>query len=137
MEVASTKPIAAIALLTTMSVLLAGCASHMKISHQDPTHKSLTVIIDGEEVGTLKFGKSKKKKLSKGMHSVKVVPEGQTDCPWTPDGQGWTIWIDQGAALTLFPPPNTDGTEDTDITPPAIPLQEKRKIESDPYTAQP
>lgn len=61
--------------------------------------------MDNKEIGALDYGDETELKTSRGVHRVEAIPEGQTSCPWTHDGKGWLIWVDERANLTLLPPP--------------------------------
>ena len=88
-----------------MVVISTACSPSITIIHQDPTHESIRIIVDNKDRDRLRFGKDLSITVSKGNHTVVAFPEGETQCPWTTDGEGWTIWADKDAILTLLPPP--------------------------------
>ena len=87
-----------------IALSLPGCASSIAIHHRDPTYKRVSVTIDKEHQGEINYGDEKTIGVSRGAHQVEVVPVGSTLNPWTLDGKGWIIWVDEDAILTLLPP---------------------------------
>ncbi|MCP4677570.1 MAG: hypothetical protein GY854_19060 [Deltaproteobacteria bacterium] len=86
-----------------LSVLGLGCAPKIIIRLQDKKYKNVVVKIDDKKVGVLNYGDSLSKKVSKGNHSIDAMPKGSSQCPWTEDGEGWNVYVDEGATLTLLP----------------------------------
>ena len=84
-------------------LLLFGCAPKLIIHHLDHTHPKVAVKIDEKDQGTLEYGGKISKRLSPGPHYVEAVPDGETGCPWVKNGDGWVVYIDEGAQLTLLP----------------------------------
>ena len=87
-----------------IALSLVGCASSLAIHHRDPTHKRVSVTIDEEHQGEIDYGDEKTIRVSRGARHVDIVPVGSTMNPWTIDGKGWIIWVDEDAVLTLLPP---------------------------------
>ncbi len=89
----------------------AQACTRIAIRHQDHTHQRIAVSIDGK-TSTLKYGGELKKRVSRGHHQVTAIPEGESRCVWTADGEGWTFWVDKEAVLTLLPPGQSSGEAD-------------------------
>jgi hypothetical protein len=91
---------------------IVGCSPKITIIHQDPTNQRVLIRIDHGEVDTLEFGGKTSEKVSRGMHYVEAIPDGEKNCPWTENGKGWSIWVDKGTVLTLLEPtaPHVDNT---------------------------
>ena len=101
------KKISRFAMYPLLLLCTIGCAPTITVVHQDPTTEKVLVKIDNREVDTLEFGEKYSKNVSRGMHYLQAIPEGQDHCPWAEDGKGWTVWVDEGSVLTLFPLPTT------------------------------
>jgi hypothetical protein len=88
----------------------AGCGPSIVIIHQDPTYPTVQISIDSGKTKTLELGDDISISVSEGSHLVNAVPMGENRCPWTEDGEGWTIWVEKEAELTLLPPVKTDNS---------------------------
>ena len=95
-----------------------GCAPKITVIHQDPTTKRVVVRVDNEEIDTIKFGQKTSETVSRGLHYVEAIPEGQSTCPWADDGKGWSVWVDNGSVLTLFPIPPAQNQKDRELPSP-------------------
>jgi hypothetical protein len=89
---------------------IAGCGPSIEIIHQDPTHPIVQITVDNNRTKTLDYGDDTSVSVSEGPHLVRAVPKGENQCPWTDDGEGWTIWVEKEAQLTLLPPANADNS---------------------------
>lgn len=83
--------------------LFAGCAPKLIVHNLDHTYEQVAVQIDEKPVGTLEYGETLSKRLTPGPHHVLAHPQGETKCPWVESGDGWVIYLDEGAQLTLLP----------------------------------
>jgi len=88
---------------------LYSCGPQIIVRHQDPTHETVTVFIDNEEEDELDYGEETSEHVSRGYHTVLIVPKGKKHCPWTLDGNGLKILVDEEAELTLLTPPDQPG----------------------------
>jgi hypothetical protein len=81
------------------------------------------VYVDNAEPKPLELDDRLAVRVSRGPHTVKVVPPGENFCPWTEDSEGWTVWVDREAVLTLLPPVSADDS----ATPLGRPKDEQKR----------
>lgn len=86
---------------------LAACSASIEVKHRDPTHQSVQIIVDNDKIKNLDYGEDMSVSVSEGTHQITAVPQGEKSSPWTEDGNGWTIWVEKDAILTLLPPSAT------------------------------
>ena len=82
---------------------LGACAPQLRVSHDDPSAAAVEIKVDGERAGFLSHGERVTVKLRRGWHHVSTIPEGASENPWAPDGEGWMIYVDRRAEVTLLP----------------------------------
>lgn len=90
---------------------LTACSASIQVKHRDPTHQRVQVNVDNDKIKNLDYGDDMSVSVSEGTHQITAVPMGEKSSPWTADGNGWTIWVEKDAILTLLPPPETAMSE--------------------------
>lgn len=81
----------------------ASCGPVVVVAHQDNTRDAVYVWVDREYVGQLELGEELAEKVERGRHLIEARPRGEQRSPWTPDGKGWSVFVDRGTILTLLP----------------------------------
>jgi len=111
-------------------LVLAGCSPKLVVHNLDSTYEEVAVQIDQELAGTLSYGESLSERLPRGPHHVDAHPVGQEFNPWNERGQGWVVYLDEGAYLTLLPVAKSERNDEKKIAKPRVPkLSEKVAIE--------
>jgi len=86
--------------------LLAGssaCAPKLIVRHEDPAATFAQIRVDGESRGFVQLGETMTLRPGRGYHRVEAVPRGETSNPWAADGEGWNVYVDRRAVVTLLP----------------------------------
>lgn len=83
--------------------VVAGCGPSLTVRHEDPLHPTVEIRIDQELVDVVAFGDEVSISVDRGIHLVEAWPPGTESNPWTEDGAGWLVFVDEGAVLFLFP----------------------------------
>lgn len=81
----------------------AACSPKLIIRHEDPTVSFVQVRVDQENAGFLDHGGVWRSRVARGYHRVETIPRGASENPWAEDGEGWTIYVDRRAEVTLLP----------------------------------
>ena len=90
-------------LLLLCSMVAAGCGPSLTVRHEDPLHPTVEIRVDQELVDVVAFGDEVSISVDRGMHLVEAWPPGTESNPWTADGSGWLVFVDEGAILFLLP----------------------------------
>lgn len=107
------------------------CAPVLRIRHQDPSTKKVTVQINGKSEGTLKYGQERGFSLGEGVYRLQVLALPGNTNKWSDDGQPWEFFLDQCVEITLLPVLSMgEGEWDLffqDLDPLVVPEEEKRR----------
>ena len=95
-----------IGLWTALGALaLAGCAPMLRIQHRDRTHPAAAIRVNDAPRVTIRYGESMSLPVSEGTCSIQAAPPEGGRNPWTDDGRGWEIYLEDDADLILLAPP--------------------------------
>ncbi|MDJ0763149.1 MAG: hypothetical protein QNJ97_09200 [Myxococcota bacterium] len=87
----------------SLAIAVIGCAPTVTVRHMDYTYDRVEIYLDNEFAGELEPGQSISQNVSRGIHLIEALPEGERTCPWTEDGSGIYVLVDREAELILLP----------------------------------
>ena len=93
---------AAFVVLSLLSASSA-CAPKLIVRHEDPAATFAQIRLDGESRGFVQLGESMTLRPGRGYHRLEAVPRGDATNPWAADGEGWSVYVDRRAVVTLLP----------------------------------